>query len=185
MAFAHLPIAIPSRHLPSKVAGVLGGLLLLGGAVVTGAALWPRQAWSPQEVASLRSLSLASLGPVPADPSNGVADNPRAAALGQALLFDTRFSANGQVACATCHQPDRRLTDDLPLAHGVGRRSTRRTLANRAWWLTQMMPIVKKLTTYAYEGHSANNAGPSRQPRRAARAARAQAGSPRSKTRRR
>jgi cytochrome c peroxidase len=127
MAFPHLPLAWPTRHLPTKVAGVLGGLLVLGGAVATGVALWPRQAWSPQEVATLRSLSLASLGPLPADPSNAVADDPRAAALGQALFFDTRFSANGQVACATCHQPDRGFTDGLPLAHGVGT-TTRTTM---------------------------------------------------------
>ena len=68
----------------------------------------------------MRSLSLDSLGPVPTDPSNAVADDPRAAALGQALFFDTRFSANGQVACGTCHQPGRDFTDGLPLAHGVG-----------------------------------------------------------------
>jgi cytochrome c peroxidase len=57
---------------------------------------------------------------VPADPSNAVANDARAAVLGQALFFDTRFSANGQVACATCHQPGRGFTDGLPLARGVG-----------------------------------------------------------------
>jgi cytochrome c peroxidase len=102
------------------VAVALGGLLILGGAVLVGTALWPRHTWSSQEIATLRSLSLASLGPVPADPSNAVADDPRAAALGQALFFDTRFSANDAVACASCHQPGRGFTDGLPLAHGVG-----------------------------------------------------------------
>src|SRR5919205_2288454 len=103
-----------------KVAGIAGGVLLLTGAVLIGTALWPRQAWSAQELGTLRSLSLSSLGPVPADPSNAVADDPRAAALGQALFFDTRFSANGAVSCGTCHQPGRGFTDGLPLAHGVG-----------------------------------------------------------------
>ena len=64
--------------------------------------------------------------PHPADPSNTVADDPRAAALGQALFLDTRFSANGQVSCGTCHKPDREFTDGLPLAHGVG--TTHRTI---------------------------------------------------------
>jgi cytochrome c peroxidase len=108
-----------------KVVLIAGGLLLLSGAVLIGTALWPRQAWTAQELTTLRSLSLSSLGPVPSDPSNGVADDPRAAALGQALFFDTRFSANGQVACATCHKPDQGFTDRLPLAHGVG--TTNRT----------------------------------------------------------
>src|SRR5947209_20004324 len=32
---------------------------------------------------------------------------------------------------------------------------------NNSWWLTQMMPIVAKLTTYAaYEGHCVSNAAP-------------------------
>jgi cytochrome c peroxidase len=106
----------------TRVLATVGALLLLvGGAAVIGTALWPPQpAWSPQEVATLRSLSLASLGPVPADPSNAVADDPRAAAFGQALFFDTRFSSNGQVSCATCHKPELGFTDGLPLAQGVG-----------------------------------------------------------------
>jgi cytochrome c peroxidase len=130
MTSRHLPLAWTARRLPTRLAGVLGGLLLLGGAVLIGAALWPRQAWSSQELATLRSLSLDSLGPVPTDPSNAVADDPRAAALGQALFFDTRFSANGQVACGTCHQPGRDFTDGLPLAHGVG--TTARTTMSLA-----------------------------------------------------
>jgi cytochrome c peroxidase len=93
--------------------------MLLGVAIAV-YALWPRPGWSPAELATLRSLSIDSLGPVPADPSNAVANDPRAAALGQALFFDTRFSANGQVSCGTCHKPDRDFTDGLPLAHGVG-----------------------------------------------------------------
>jgi cytochrome c peroxidase len=93
--------------------------MLLGVAIAV-YALWPRPAWSQAELATLRSLSIDSLGPVPADPSNAVANDPRAAALGQALFFDTRFSANGQVSCGTCHKPDRDFTDGLPLAHGVG-----------------------------------------------------------------
>ena len=47
--------------------------------------------------------------------------------LGRALFFDTRFSANGEVACATCHLPDRQFQDDRALAQGVGR-TDRRTM---------------------------------------------------------
>ena len=32
-----------------------------------------------------------------------MADDPRAAQLGRRFFFDTRFSANGEVSCATCH----------------------------------------------------------------------------------
>ena len=77
-------------------------------------------AWADDETALVRSLSLGALPQVPLDPSNRIADDPRAAKLGRAIFFDTRFSANGMVACATCHMPERQFQDDLPLAHGVG-----------------------------------------------------------------
>ena len=66
------------------------------------------------------------LGELPADPTNGVADSAPAAAIGQFLFFDRRLSANGEVACATCHQPARGFTDGRAVAQGLtlGRRNT-------------------------------------------------------------
>jgi cytochrome c peroxidase len=81
--------------------------------------------WSEDELASLRSLWIRSLPPLPADPSNKYADNPEAAAFGQKLFFDTRLSSNGKVACATCHLPNKLFQDGTPLAHGVGTTSRR------------------------------------------------------------
>jgi len=83
-------------------------------------------AWSEEEIATLESLWLESLPDLPPDPTNAVADNPLAAEFGRALFFDTRFSANGQISCATCHQPERRFTDGLPkgVAIGMSRRNT-------------------------------------------------------------
>ncbi len=78
------------------------------------------QDWSPAELRMLRSLQLESLKPLPPDPSNRFADDPRAAALGERIFFDTRFSDNGEVACATCHQPEKYFTDGLPLSKGIG-----------------------------------------------------------------
>ena len=75
--------------------------------------------WSDAEISMLRSLSLHSLRPLQADPSNAVADDSRAAALGQKLFFDPRLSANGEVSCASCHQPDRYFTDGLGQARGI------------------------------------------------------------------
>lgn len=76
--------------------------------------------WTVDERQVLASLALNNLPEVPADPSNRYADNPRAAALGQRLFFDTRLSQNGKVACATCHQPERNFTDGLPRSQGIG-----------------------------------------------------------------
>lgn len=83
--------------------------------------------WSDDELAILESLSLAALPPLPPDPTNAVGDDPRAAAFGRELFFDTRLSANGAISCATCHQPERRFTDGLPrgVALGMSRRNTR------------------------------------------------------------
>ena len=76
--------------------------------------------WNEAEREMLRSLTLASLDPHPADPSNRVADDTGAARLGQAFFFDTRFSGTGTVSCATCHMPDKDFQDGKPLAEGVG-----------------------------------------------------------------
>jgi len=77
--------------------------------------------WSESEIALLRSLWIGSLPPLPPDPSNVFADDPGAAALGKKIFFDPRFSANGKIACATCHQPERYFTDGLARAEGVGK----------------------------------------------------------------
>jgi len=76
--------------------------------------------WTTAETEILESLWLDSLPPLPIDSTNRVADNPFAVALGQQLFFDTRLSANGQVSCATCHQPDRHFTDGLAKGQAIG-----------------------------------------------------------------
>lgn len=77
--------------------------------------------WTAQEQRQIASLSLSRLSPPPADPSNRYADDPLAASLGELLFSDPRLSRNGQVACATCHQPGRAFTDGLPQSQGLAR----------------------------------------------------------------
>ena len=90
--------------------------------------------FTPTQVNVIKSLSLAALPPLPADPSNRVADDPRAVSLGKMIFFDPGMSPSGQVACATCHVPERQFQDDLPLAHGVGVTNRRAMpLAGTAW----------------------------------------------------
>lgn len=76
--------------------------------------------WTKAELNILGSLSLNKLGTVPKDPSNAVADNEQAAELGQKLFFDKRLSANGDVACTTCHNPEKYFADDQALSEGTG-----------------------------------------------------------------
>ena len=103
-------------------------LVKVGAAVAVAAAgaLWWQNrsveapAWTDDEIVVLRSLSLQRLAPLPPDPSNAVADEPRAAAFGEQLFFDTRLSANGGISCATCHQAVRHFTDGLPVGQAIG-----------------------------------------------------------------
>src|SRR4051794_20356559 len=83
--------------------------------------------WTSAQLEELRSMSLAELDSLPRDPTNRVADDPRAADFGRRLFFDTRLSSNGRVACSTCHQADRGFQDGIALANGVGT-TARRTM---------------------------------------------------------
>lgn len=100
---------------------IILALLVVVVAGVTAAALWPRgPQWTAEERAAIAGLWIGNLPPLPPDPSNRVADDQAAAALGHKLFFDTRFSANGEVACGTCHLPEKDFQDSLALGEGVG-----------------------------------------------------------------
>lgn len=83
-----------------------------------------RAFYTKSELAEIFALS--PLGTPPADPTDRVAEDPRAAALGQFLFFDKHFSANGRVSCATCHIPAHAFTDGRRVGKGMafGTRNT-------------------------------------------------------------
>jgi cytochrome c peroxidase len=91
------------------------------------AAMSSRDEWTAEQQEELVSMSLRMLDPPAADPTNRVADDSVAAAFGRQLFFDTRFSSNGLVSCATCHNPERDFQDGKPLGEGVGK-TGRRTM---------------------------------------------------------
>lgn len=95
----------------------LAALLLVAGLMAPARG---EDAFSTAEKAAIRSLSLAALPPLPADPSNRVADDPRAEALGATLFFEPRLSGNGAVSCGTCHDGGRQFQDDKPRSEGIG-----------------------------------------------------------------
>jgi cytochrome c peroxidase len=70
-------------------------------------------------------------------------DNPQTAqkiALGQQLFFDGRLSADGSVACSTCHDPARAFTDGRPASIGIKGRMGQRnapTILNALYNKTQ------------------------------------------------
>jgi cytochrome c peroxidase len=119
------------RRLDS-LAWVLGSVMAVSAAlVVTFAHAAPRNPapgadrWSADELAVLASLSLKRLEPVPIDPSNAVERQPAAVELGRRLFNDARFSGNGAVSCASCHDSQKQFQDGLPVSRGVGTGSRR------------------------------------------------------------
>jgi cytochrome c peroxidase len=77
--------------------------------------------WSEREIRILRSLHIGEVVSPPPSASNRVADDSKAASLGRKIFFDARFSANGSLSCASCHQPDRYYTDNQPRAKGMAK----------------------------------------------------------------
>lgn len=80
----------------------------------------PAVIWTDRERTLIVSLSLSQLGAVPASPSNAVADDLRAVALGRELFADPALSINGEIACSSCHHPDENFTDGRLLAQALG-----------------------------------------------------------------
>ena len=106
-------------HRRTVLAGLVV-LLLVAAAAAVAFLAWPRPTWTADQVAALRGLWIGSLKPLPPDHSNKYADDQRAVLFGQELFFDTGFSANGTVACASCHIPQKGFQDGKPLATGIG-----------------------------------------------------------------
>jgi cytochrome c peroxidase len=77
----------------------------------------------PEAGSLARPKSLEQVG-VPAEVTRQLipSDNPQTPekiALGQKLFFDGRLSADGTVACSTCHDPTRAFTDGRPTSTGI------------------------------------------------------------------
>jgi cytochrome c peroxidase len=81
--------------------------------------LWPSP-WSVAQESQLRELWIGSLGPLPADPTNRVANDPRAAELGARLFHDRRLGRDGKLSCASCHRPELAFSDGRVVARGLG-----------------------------------------------------------------
>ncbi len=61
---------------------------------------------------------------------------PERVRLGRWLFFDTRLSADGTVACATCHKPENAFSEPTPVSTGIkGQKGGRKapSFINQAW----------------------------------------------------
>ncbi|MFN0247098.1 MAG: cytochrome-c peroxidase [Kofleriaceae bacterium] len=77
------------------------GLLVLLVACGRGSAPVDPAVLTEGERAALATMS--PLPPTPKDPTNAVADDPKAATLGQMLFFDEDIAAEPGISCSTCH----------------------------------------------------------------------------------
>lgn len=78
------------------------------------------------------------LPPVPIPSDNP--QTPEKIALGKRLFEDKRFSADGTVSCANCHDPQKAFTDGLPTSEGIKKlKGTRNalTVVNAAYYDSQ------------------------------------------------
>jgi cytochrome c peroxidase len=57
---------------------------------------------------------------------------PQQIDLGRYLFFDPLLSGNGQLSCASCHQPDKAFTDGLP--HSIGQQGAEITRSAPSLW---------------------------------------------------
>jgi len=107
----------PSANLP-VVLSVTAILLLTAPVQAANDDLWR---FTDTDKEFLGKFSISNLPDLPAAPDNRVADSLAAAKLGHQLFFDARFSSNGSVSCASCHQPEKYFSDGLPVSLGLGK----------------------------------------------------------------
>lgn len=110
---------VRNNPLASSARASLALLVLIFGAVNVLAMPAVESRWTHSDVSKLKRLYLGEeLTPRPS-PSNSYADDPKAAGLGKRIFFDKRFSANGALACASCHQPEHGFTDGRARSRGL------------------------------------------------------------------
>ena len=90
--------------------------------------------FTPEERARIFAHGPWPLAPEP-DASNRAERRAAAVAWGRSLFADRRLSADGQLSCASCHQPERSFQDAAATARS-GQRNTPSLLgtAQQRWW---------------------------------------------------
>jgi cytochrome c peroxidase len=88
---------------------------------------------------SMRQVGLPAAATHAAIPPDNP-QTPEKVALGQRLFFDARLSADGTIACSTCHDPARAFSDGKPVSTGIEGRAGQRnapTILNALYNATQ------------------------------------------------
>lgn len=141
MNFATPPVATQrfSAHWRWLAASLVSVAVTLAGASANGTGAPTAAAAGLLDFSATERAQIAAHGPWPptlrADASNRFVNHERVKDWGASLFFDTRLSANQQLACASCHQPNRAFQDGLTTALGrtQGQRNTPSLLDTAQW----------------------------------------------------
>jgi cytochrome c peroxidase len=107
----------------TKAFGICSAIILLGFGIL--------------RCGSSQDLNASIVVPTPADNQQSIAK----IALGRQLFFDKRLSLDGSISCASCHDPNKAFTDNLPKSKGIkGQLSERNapSILNAAFLKTAM-----------------------------------------------
>lgn len=117
---------------------LLFSLSAIGSSIGLGQAAEGFGGWTKAELQLLASLRISTLPAAPKEPSNSFENLPAAVQLGKQIFSDPRFSRNGRVACASCHDPQKQFQDGLALGQGIGTGSRRAMpladIGHNAWF---------------------------------------------------
>jgi cytochrome c peroxidase len=95
--------------------------------------LWPKPNLHPNAVANFKDIGVMDAMPYPTDNPASVEKKD----LGKMLFFDPRLSVSGQIACASCHEPQLGWGDGKRVANGHDRKTGNRnsmTLLNVGYY---------------------------------------------------
>ena len=109
---------------------LLAGVLVAAAGCAAPAEAPPWEAGNP-----IRPLPVAPIGPDINLATLKTPPTPERVRLGRWLFYDARLSADGTVACATCHEPEHAFSQGTPVATGIrGQKGKRKapTFINQA-----------------------------------------------------
>lgn len=119
----------------ATVATSVGGAAAAGDTAALRAAYRrPVAEWPPATLDT--GVAFVELGSLPKPPAATDPKDLAAIELGKLLFFDPRLSGSGQMACASCHDPDLAWADGRTTSFGHGRKVLRRnapTVLNAAY----------------------------------------------------
>ncbi len=98
----------------------LVGILFLLGVAAFSSQVAQNTPWTPQELKKIQGLWLGNLPKPPKDGSNKFENLPEAVEFGRVLFFDKQLSGNQDVSCSSCHNPEKKFSDDQKFSEGMG-----------------------------------------------------------------